>query len=211
MFTTLHCAGKDGKPGPAQYIGETERYMDICFREHQSNVKLPNSDMYSSAIRQHINETDHCFRTEDVTFLKNDANWHVRGIKEAVYVCSLQPTLNRDGGRHELPHLYNDLLKTHIRPPSDPRPLNPGSPSNPRTLNGLRSRGQPPGTPNRQCILDFLARHPNNPQAMPIPTAPHLLPCRRPGRSPKQKPQAQTQPVATGDLTSQTSCPTDPS
>jgi hypothetical protein len=97
------CAGKEGEPCPARYIGETERSMDTHFHEHHSNVKLPNSDMYSSAIRQHIDKSDHCFLTEDVSFLDSNANWHARGIKEAAYVRSFQPSLNRDGGRHELP------------------------------------------------------------------------------------------------------------
>jgi hypothetical protein len=115
-------------------------------------------------------------------------------------VRSFQPSLNRDGGRHELPHIYDDILKTHTRPPSDPRPLNPNSPSNPRTLRGLRPRGRPPGTHNRQRILNFLAKRKTNPGNKPTPVASQPL---QRGIPPGQKAQAHTQPALTGNNTPQ--------
>ena len=40
-----------------------------------------------------------------------------RGVKEAIYIRALQPALNRDGGRFNLPHVWDNTL-TSLTPSS---------------------------------------------------------------------------------------------
>jgi hypothetical protein len=108
--------------------------MDIRLREHHNKAKLPLSDDYASTIGQHAYTTDHHFRPEDITYLAREGNKMARGIKEAIYTRTLDPPLNRGGGLpHFLPHAYDNILSTTIRPPKPPRPSAPGSPTPPST------------------------------------------------------------------------------
>jgi hypothetical protein len=99
------CAGKTNEPCTACYIGETERSMDIRFKEQYNKAKLPNTDTYASAIGKHARETHHHFRPEDITYLDKETNKLVRGMKEAIFTRALDHPLNRGGSlRHDLPH-----------------------------------------------------------------------------------------------------------
>ena len=37
--------------------------------------------------------------------LEVEPTWYERGVKEAIHIHTLQPTLNKDGGRHNLSNL----------------------------------------------------------------------------------------------------------
>ena len=52
----------------------------------------------------HMKGTKHTFVQEDVKILDTDARWFQRGVKESIYIATLQPDLNRDSGRHAPPH-----------------------------------------------------------------------------------------------------------
>ena len=34
-----------------------------------------------------------------------------RGVKEAIHIQALKPSLNRDGGRYNLPTIWNNIIK----------------------------------------------------------------------------------------------------
>jgi hypothetical protein len=65
--------------------------MDVHFKELHNKSKLPNSDVYASAIGQHIWESVHHFRAEDIRYLDSESNKMARGIKEAIYTRDLDP------------------------------------------------------------------------------------------------------------------------
>ena len=96
--------------------------------------------MFKSAIMQHAAEAEHHFRTNDVKVLSRESNWHERGIRESIYIRALSPTLNRNEGRHTLPHCYDSLIKKVVKKPSPPIPHQPDE----AILNTAR---RPPGRP----------------------------------------------------------------
>jgi hypothetical protein len=113
------CAGQPNSPCSARYVGETERAMNVRFKEHYNWMKLLDSDEYTSPIVKHARTSGHHFRPDDITYLAKEGNKIARGIKEAIYTHALDPPLNRGGGlRHYLPHIYDTVLSTTVRPPS---------------------------------------------------------------------------------------------
>ena len=63
------------------------------------NFSLGN---YKSAMLQHAREHNHHIRKEDVSILASEQDWVKRGIKEAIYIKALNPSINIDPGRHSL-------------------------------------------------------------------------------------------------------------
>ena len=55
-------------------------------------------------------------RKEDLvsTILCTDENWYRRGVKEAIAIRKLKPTLNKDDGRHHLSPIYNKLIQSSV-------------------------------------------------------------------------------------------------
>jgi hypothetical protein len=97
----IPCAGSINDPCAATYIGETERSMDTCLREHHNKAKSqirPLTDEYASAVGQYARTTSHHFRPEDITYLERESDKMARGIKEAIYTRALDPALNKGGG-----------------------------------------------------------------------------------------------------------------
>ena len=47
---------------------------------------------------------------DSAKLVERESNWKVRGIKEAIWIRKTPNNINRDEGRHTLPHLYDDLL-----------------------------------------------------------------------------------------------------
>jgi hypothetical protein len=138
----IACDGKEDKPCPVTYIGETSCTMKTRFKEQNSATKMANSDLHASAIKQQAVETGHLFREQDITILDTDANWHARGIwpganwhaREAAYIRGLTPQLNRDSGRHPLPHHFDAILKEQTKPPPQPDPIVASIATDPKTI-----------------------------------------------------------------------------
>ena len=69
----------------------------------------------------HAREKRHHFRPADLAILSSgNSNWHERGVKEAIYIRGLQPSINRDQGRHQLPSHFDSLIKAAVKRPPPP-------------------------------------------------------------------------------------------
>ena len=44
-----------------------------------------------------------------------DPRWFERGVTEAIHIRVSAPSLNKDGGRYNLPPIWDNLLKKHIK------------------------------------------------------------------------------------------------
>ena len=69
---------------------------------------------------QHAKEKGHHFRRQDVTILDHEQDWVRRGIREAIYIRALSPSINIDAGRHTLSHHFDKVLKDTIVKPQAP-------------------------------------------------------------------------------------------
>ena len=105
----INCEG-EGKDTPcnSSYIGETARSLKARAAEH----RRPSSS--TSEVSQHLHldgRPHHQVSLQNIKILDREEDWHRRGIKESIYIRALKPDLNRDGGRHHLPSVWDVPIK----------------------------------------------------------------------------------------------------
>ena len=93
------------------YIGETERNVKTRFNEH----RRPSSTKSEVSQHIHIESPGHTVDFDKVKILDRDPRYLERGIKEAIYIRTHKPTLNRDRGRYNLPKVFDPVLGSHVR------------------------------------------------------------------------------------------------
>ena len=52
---------------------------------------------------------------ENTKILITEPRWFERGVKEAIFIRALNPSLNRDGGRYNLPPVCNNIIKKRVK------------------------------------------------------------------------------------------------
>ena len=84
-----------------EYIGESSRAFGERFKEH---LKAP------SPIYDHSNTTGHSITIENFNIVgREDENLN-RWIKEALYIRVNNPPLNKNIGKYNLPHIWDEVL-----------------------------------------------------------------------------------------------------
>ena len=74
------------------YIGETERSLKATFQEHnRRKVDL-----------------------DTVKILDVEPRLFERGVKEAIHIRVNRPSPNRNGGRYQLPSVWNNILNKRV-------------------------------------------------------------------------------------------------
>ena len=108
----IKCEGHDKDQCDHDYIGETERTLKARFMEH----RRPSSS--TSEVSRHIHSENphHSVSLETVRILDREPAWFERGVKEAIYIRAYKPKLNRDGGRFNLPHIWDNTLTSLTNP-----------------------------------------------------------------------------------------------
>ena len=92
-------------------MGETERSLKVRFGEH----RRPSS--VNSEISKHIHQEEpgHLVELKNSQVLTVEPKWFERGVKEAIYICTTSPSLNRDGGRYQLSAIWMNLVKKRVK------------------------------------------------------------------------------------------------
>jgi hypothetical protein len=100
------------------YIGETGRSFKARFQEHRRKSSV------NSEVSKHINNDcpDHHIDMDKAKILEVEPKWFERGVREAIHIRMLRPTLNRDAGRYYLPHVWDNTLKAVNRRGGGPGP-----------------------------------------------------------------------------------------
>ena len=76
-----------------------------------SNQRLSEGNTEFSA---HLASNTHEKTDFEFTILCTDDNWYNRGVKEAIAIRKIRPTLNQDDGRHHLSRMYDKLIKSSV-------------------------------------------------------------------------------------------------
>ena len=74
----------------------------------------------STGIGEHLSATGHTICLDNAQLLSKEESWYSRKVKEAIYIKTQRPPLNRDQGLR-LPNVYNTILLPERRPPADTR------------------------------------------------------------------------------------------
>ena len=112
---------------PEAYIGESGRALGERIKEH---LKAP------SPIFHHSSSTGHTLDLDNFNIIHKEVHSHSRTIKEAMFICVNDPTLNRNLGKYQLQHVWDSILQAspmlQLRPSSLPTsPI----PSLPQTIH----------------------------------------------------------------------------
>ena len=86
-----------------EYIGESARTFVERYKEH---LKAP------SPIFEHESITGHKTTLENFKIITREDQNMARAIKEAIYIRVNNPTLNRNIGKYNLPHIWKKVLLT---------------------------------------------------------------------------------------------------
>ena len=84
-----------------EYLGESARTLEERYRKH---LKAP------SPIFAHNNTTGHTTSVENFKSIGREGYDMVKTIKEAIYIRVNNPTLNRNIGKYNLPHIWDKVL-----------------------------------------------------------------------------------------------------
>ena len=68
----------------------------------------------STEFSAHLASSHHSKTDYEFSILCTDDNWFNRGVKEAIAIRKLKPTLNQDDGRHHLSRMYDSLIKSSV-------------------------------------------------------------------------------------------------
>ena len=86
-----------------EYIGKSARTFEERYKEH---LKAP------SPIHEHQNNTSHITSVENFRIIGGKDHNMVRAVKETIYIRVNNPTLNRNIGKYNLPHLWDGILQS---------------------------------------------------------------------------------------------------
>ena len=84
-----------------EYIGESGRTFGERFREH---MRAP------SPIIDHHNITGHEVSLDNFSIVGREDHSIARTIKEAILIRVNDPSLNRNIGKFQLPHIWDEVL-----------------------------------------------------------------------------------------------------
>ena len=106
----IKCDGSeatDESPCSESYIGETERSLRSRFLDY----RRPSSEVSS-----HINrdKPSHSVSLANAKILDREDDWFARAVRKAIHIRSHHPSLNKVGGRYQLPHIWDSLIREHI-------------------------------------------------------------------------------------------------
>ena len=87
---------------PEEYIGESGRTFGDRFKEH---LRDP------SPIHHHSHSTGHPVSPKCFTIVDMESQGVTRNIKEAMYIYVNDPSLNRNFGKYQLPHIWDQVLQ----------------------------------------------------------------------------------------------------
>ena len=84
-----------------EYIGETSRTFGERYKKHLKD---------SSPIHQHSNQTGHSTSHSNFQIIGREGHNLARYIKKSIFIRVINPTLNNNIGKFNLPHIWDRVL-----------------------------------------------------------------------------------------------------
>ena len=81
----------------------------------------------NTEISAHVESDVHNKEELKYSILYTDDNWYRRGVKEAIAIKKIKPTLNKDDGRHHLSAMYDKLIRSSVAMKTSEREAKDGS------------------------------------------------------------------------------------
>ena len=85
-----------------EYIGESGRTFSDRLKEH---LWAP------SPIHHHSHSTGQPVSPKCFTIVDKESQGVTRNIKETMYICVNDPSLNRNLGKYQIPHIWDEVLQ----------------------------------------------------------------------------------------------------
>ena len=60
-------------------------------------------------------EHKHTVELDNTEIRTTEPRWFERGVKEASFIRALNPSFNRDGGRYNLPPVWDNIIKKRVK------------------------------------------------------------------------------------------------
>ena len=79
------------------------------------NLGQPSSTTSEVSKPIHVDHPKHSVEMDNTEVLTTEPRWFERGVKEAIYIRALNPSLNRGGGRHNLPPVWDNIIKKRLK------------------------------------------------------------------------------------------------
>ena len=77
--------------------------------------KLASSTTVEVSKHIQVDHPQHSVELGNTEVLTTEPRWFERGVKEAIYIRALNPSLNRDGGRYNLPPVWDNIIKKKVK------------------------------------------------------------------------------------------------
>ena len=63
----------------------------------------------------HTDQLEHTEELDNTEILTTEPRWFERGVKDAIFIRALNPSLNRDGGRYNLAPVWDNIIKKRVK------------------------------------------------------------------------------------------------
>ena len=73
-------------------------------------LKEHQKDSYQ--VGHHMGYNKHKLDSQNIGIVDRDSRWFQRRVREAIQIRSRSPTLNCDRGRHNLPSVYDTIVRS---------------------------------------------------------------------------------------------------
>ena len=91
------------------YIGKTEKSLKSRLNEHRRH----SSTTSKVAKHIHLEQLVHSVELENTKILTIKSRWFERGVKEAIYIRALNPSLHRDASH--LPPVWDNIIQERVK------------------------------------------------------------------------------------------------
>ena len=112
----IHPGEKVEKKKPAVTTTRKSSRSNIKKRDYSALHSGKNQQLTegSTEFSAHVATDVHSKDDLEYSILYTEDNWFKRGVKEAIAIRKIRPSLNLDDGRHHLSPMYNQLIKNSV-------------------------------------------------------------------------------------------------